>query len=727
MKRRHISAIGSQAIFLALMCWLGASVLTSQAAWYNGDWKYRQQITITNGLAASTLTNFPVLIQITNVNHTVFASAQADGRDIYFADAGGIIRYAHEMEKFTNGATKEMDAWVKIPALPATGTNLYMYYGNTNVGDQQNVAAVWDPTFKSVWHLSEAVTNNQTQRDSTTNANLVYWTDPFAAGGPGVAGQIDGSDHFNGSNQYAGVNNSSSLNIYGAAMPMTLSAWVKFGIPAQDSVIIGKGVYPTYEYKFGCGSSPSSFHFHVNSNGQYCAVTATNGGFTGWHQWAGVYDGASLKLYLDGSLVATTNHSGVVNQDANIIRFGNYVGGGFFFNGWLDEVRIANVARPPDWLSAEYRTSASPSAYLAFGAVENRPRPEWYNLAWKYRQWITLAPGLADSTLAGFPALIQITNQNNAVFGRAQADGRDIFFTDSTGTNKFSHQIEKYTNGVSKELEAWVQIPSLPTDGLGLYMYYGNAAAADQQNAGAVWAPSCRGVWHLGEAGTNGVVQRDSTTNANHGGWYDANGLGAAGAPGQIDGADRFDGAEDYVFVGSPSSLNIYGTSNPVTLTAWVKYATPGQESILIKLGTYPYYEYGFAFGSSPFSVTFMVGENGSVVDPKYIRAPILDTNWHYFAGVYDGAGLKLYRDGNLITTTNHNGVVPQNTGAMYIGTFYGGNYEFNGWLDEVRVANTARSADWIMTEYRNAALFNTYVYVGAQEVPPAGSVVLIR
>ena len=31
------------------------------------------------------------------------------------------------------------------------------------------------------------------------------------------------------------------------------------------------------------------------------------------------------------------------------------------------------------------------------------------------------------------------------------------------------------------------------------------------------------------------------------------------------------------------------------------------------------------------------------------------------------------------------------------------------------------------MTEYRNAALFNTYVYIGAQELPPAGSVVLIR
>lgn len=44
------------------------------------------------------------------------------------------------------------------------------------------------------------------------------------------------------------------------------------------------------------------------------------------------------------------------------------------FNGWLDELRISNVARSADWVNATYRTIADNAAFTTYGAVkDNNP------------------------------------------------------------------------------------------------------------------------------------------------------------------------------------------------------------------------------------------------------------------------------------------------------------------------------------------------------------------
>ena len=67
----------------------------------------------------------------------------------------------------------------------------------------------------------------------------------------------------------------------------------------------------------------------------------------------------------------------------------------------------------------------------------------------------------------------------------------------SDGATKLAHEIETY-NGAPGQLIAWVQVPSLsPATNTVLYMYYGNAAAANQQNPTGVWDSHYEGVWHL--------------------------------------------------------------------------------------------------------------------------------------------------------------------------------------------------------------------------------------
>ena len=60
---------------------------------------------------------------------------------------------------------------------------------------------------------------------------------------------------------------------------------------------------------------------------------------------------------------------------------------------------------------------------------------------------------------------------------------------------------------------AWVRVPSLSSAAdTQIYAYYGNVAAANQQNVAGVWDANTMAVYHLGEAAS---PYADSSSNAN--------------------------------------------------------------------------------------------------------------------------------------------------------------------------------------------------------------------
>ena len=98
-------------------------------------------------------------------------------------------------------------------------------------------------------------------------------------------------------------------------------------------------------------------------------------------------------------------------------------------------------------------------------------------------------------------------------------------------------------------------------------MYYGSTCVSSStENPTAVWDDHYMGVWHLDEeqsgTGTEDLYQ-DSTGNNNHGDDY----VSATGQDGQIDGGQEFDGADDYVSLGTAGSL----VPEAGTLSMWVK------------------------------------------------------------------------------------------------------------------------------------------------------------
>jgi hypothetical protein len=192
--------------------------------------------------------------------------------------------------------------------------------------------------------------------------------------------------------------------------------------------------------------------------------------------------------------------------------------------------------------------------------------PDWYDASWAYRKQITIDHNSIPSTLTNFTVLINTTDadwRDTANGGHvAQSDGGDILFTASDGTTKLAHEIEKYTP-TTGELVAWVQVPSLSaTTDTEIYVYYGNAGCADQWDISGTWEPDYKMVQHLEE--TSGT-HYDSTQYGNDG---TPHGGVIQGTAGKIDGADDFDGVDDYIACGNDASLNI---TDAITIEALVK------------------------------------------------------------------------------------------------------------------------------------------------------------
>lgn len=214
--------------------------------WYDAGWLYRQQIvskqqiTVASNITPSTtLTNFPVLIKLTDQANPIFNKALANGDDIVFTLSDGTTRLNHEIESYNNSAgNKEFVAWVKIPTLsPSSNTNIYIYYGNNDASNQQNSASVWDNNYKGVWHLKEELSGTgiiDLYKDSTANTN--DGDDYISASVQN--GKIGSGHEFDGIDDYIDVMDNASMDI---TDKITVEAWVYLRSNSGDRVLLAKG------------------------------------------------------------------------------------------------------------------------------------------------------------------------------------------------------------------------------------------------------------------------------------------------------------------------------------------------------------------------------------------------------------------------------------------------------------------------------------------------------
>ncbi|MEK6840336.1 MAG: LamG domain-containing protein, partial [Nanoarchaeota archaeon] len=358
--------------------------------WYNSSWGYRKNITFDgNKIGEDNLTDFPVLINITDANLSQYA--QADGDDILFTQSDGSTKLDHEIE-FYNSTTGWLVAWVRIPTLrnQTTNTSIFMYYNNSAASNQQNKAGVWSNGYLAVWHLGETATDggNVTglYKDSTSNSYNASQN-----GTNNQTGQI-GSGQFFNNNSFDYINsNVDDPFDFENTTNFSISLWMNTATDPNTlyTALIGKGYVFAERHVIiridDFANDILSFRVGDTGSAKDCTTAFSTDIITGtWHHIVAVANRTgNLTGYVDGSLICTAGASNINLTNAETLKIGTASQAGYdnlvYYNGTIDEIRVSNVTRSSGWISTEFNNQNSSSTFYTLGAGETNPAtaPQW--------------------------------------------------------------------------------------------------------------------------------------------------------------------------------------------------------------------------------------------------------------------------------------------------------------------------------------------------------------
>jgi hypothetical protein len=89
-----------------------------------------------------------------------------------------------------------------------------------------------------------------------------------------------------------------------------------------------------------------------------------------WYHIVLTFDGTTARIYNNGG----TPINGVCNAPtwpAETLLIGDRSAGSRQFHGFIDEVRLSNVARSRGWITTEYVNQNSPSSFYSVGPEES--------------------------------------------------------------------------------------------------------------------------------------------------------------------------------------------------------------------------------------------------------------------------------------------------------------------------------------------------------------------
>jgi hypothetical protein len=540
------------------------------------------------------------------------------------------------------------DARVYNRALSATDImTLYTSTGGES-GDINTGLAGW-------WKFDDGSsgTTPTTAADSSGNGNTgttqhsPVWTS---------SGKIGNALTFNGTSNYVSVPSATSLNL----SQFTIASWVTLASStgANNYVMEKDKGSADYNYEFYYDSSNQLYcDFNTGSRSvSYNWTPSTNT----WYHLARTYDGAYLRIYINGAQVATASASGTLDTSSNALIIGkNDLYGTSTWNGSMDDVRLYNRALSASDVLTLYNTTAtacaSPAGYTGDLLYNNASHvPQFCNGA----SWIPAGPvpGAGGGGCTG------------------GSEGSFVYNADN--------HVLQYCDGTN-----WI-------------------AAGEN-----VPIPGLVGWWNFDEG--SGTAAADSSGYGNTG---NLNG-GMSWVAGKINGALQGDGSSGYVQTGN---INLTSAS-AVTVTAWVNRTYSSTNHVLFEFsnnsnnaGNKP------AFGFYPDDAgdcgvaaiqADVSGNNGPTAN-CYTQPS--SGVWHHLAAVYDmtktdSTAVKLYIDGVLQTPLSNTNLTNNNDGETFNNKPFnmfsrGGTTQFTpGTMDDVRIYNRALSASEVWRLYNGA------------------------
>ena len=363
-----------------------------------------------------------------------------------------------------------------------------------------------------------------------------------------------------------------------------------------------------------------------------------------------------------------------------------------------DPHRLATACRAPTgrapirparrWLGAlaALLTASAPMAAQA-----------WWNADWSQRTRLTLdtsAKGvLTGESVAAVPLAIRLHSGNFDFLG-GQPDGSDLRVLAADDKTVLPHRIERF-DATNELAVVWVQLPSVApgSDKNTVFVYAGNAkapaAAPGQPMDGATLA-----ALHFDDAANPGA---DSVGPAGAGAAAAASGAGgAAGAGGAGTAASNAWRSSSSVSP-EPNALLAGGARLTGTALVWpaserIKIAAGGAATLSVWLrpdaGTR-----GTLLAWGPVTLALADGKPSVTLSKGTAKTTLsggslAPTAWGHLALVLGGGKARLVVNGAEVAQAD--AATPALAGELRIGD------GLRGAIDELQIANTARSADWL-------------------------------
>lgn len=291
---------------------------------------------------------------------------------------------------------------------------------------------------------------------------------------------------------------------------------------------------------------------------------------------------------------------------------------------------------------------------------------------WKHRQKMqidTTAEGVElKQGVANVPLALRL-HTGNFPFAEAKPDGSDLRVVSGDGKTPLRFHIEKY-DAANELAVIWVQqsklSPSAKADALTLL--WGNDKAASAADAKASYDGQQSLVLHFSDEGT----VRDATGNANHPRDFTARRIA-----GPLGDAASLDGTAVLTVPASPSLKLV--AANGLTFTAWIK-PSANANGTLFHQGE----------GNKGLALAVKGSKLLAMVDGKEVasKATLLADTWQHVAMTLIGGRLSFYLEGVEAGVADVS--VADSTADIRLGAGFAGE------LDEVTLAATSRSADYI-------------------------------
>lgn len=472
-------------------------------------------------------------------------------------------------------------------------------------------------------------------------------------------GRFGSACSFNGINDQITLTNQIVTN---SMVNWSAFAWVKN--------YQGSGVYNAIFGGYTLQISNSNNRVYSYDGGYTSSVATVPNGI--WTMVGITCNTDGLRIYINKDQVWYDNTYDCSYSNANRIKYVGSYGGGYYFNGSIDEARVWNRTLSSAEINATYQ--AELGKYYMNQTDQNQG-------TYSYYAWVNDTNGNSAQTET---RTIRFGPQPVEINFTSPTDDNDSTINDRNWTY-INVSIANNTAPLDTFIVNW--------NGTNVTVYNDLIILATNFNNNTIdWSK-------YGNDGTN----------------YDAN--CSAEVEGKFGSACSFDGANSYISFGNDSVLNAY----PITISAWFKAnnldtfnpivnkyistSESGYQLLTDTSGRLCAWYFMNHTNNVYLNGAANCGVNVSLAD---------DNSWHNAVFVVNSAGGYLYLDGVLGNSVAWTGT-PQatiTTTFLSAGYYHGGvNNYFNGSIDEVRIYNRALSSEEINASY-NAELGRYYMNI---------------